>query len=69
MTSASGTSIHPLDHPVWTALTTRQQALLRSTLQIAQRDGDECLARVAFHPPGHRKALVRVDLLEDAGDP
>jgi ribosomal protein S18 acetylase RimI-like enzyme len=25
--SVSGASIHPLDHPIWTALTTRQQAL------------------------------------------
>jgi ribosomal protein S18 acetylase RimI-like enzyme len=27
VTFGSGTSIHPLDYPVWTALTTRQQAL------------------------------------------
>jgi hypothetical protein len=25
--SISATSAHPLDHPIWSALTTRQQAL------------------------------------------
>jgi hypothetical protein len=25
--SVSATSAHPLDHPIWSALTTRQQAL------------------------------------------